>query len=359
MNFRWTSGWYLMGRKALSRSTRGWWSGVIEAVIASVLILLGVILLVATITSNILQTAPTGFYWQLLFYVLQPLIATTMIAIGTWLVVNALWQVGASAERRSAIVSKTSQLELLNEIHRRRGDLPTVPARSNGPHKGVRLPFRIVASRRSIWGLATAGLVCLMFVIITATLVVTAYVKWKMGRTDWVVGGMLAIPIFVAAIWSFYSFLRQLLKTTSVGATLLELAKYPAIPGNPNRMFISQSGRLRLKSLYVVLVCMEEATFDQGTNTLTERKKVYEQRLFRKRGVVLKPNEPFEELIDFSVPTGAMHSFQSSSNRITWQIEVHNQIAGLPQIVRIFELTVIPNDRDGRGEAHRHRLQSV
>lgn len=347
MKNHWTSTWYLAGRKALSRSTRGWWSGVIEATIAAVLMLLGVILLVATVTANVLQSAPTEFYSKLLYFVLQPLLAVSMIGIGTFLVINALWKVGASAERRSVIVSKASQLEVLTEIHRRRGDLPTVPVKTGIPRKGTRLPYRILASRRGFWGLLTAGALCLIFVSIVAVLVVTAYVKWQMGRTDWI-AGMLAIPILLAAVWSFYRFLRQLLKTTSVGPTVIELVRYPIVPGIRNEIFLSQSGRLRLKLFDVRLVCVEEATFNQGTNTLTERREVYAQRMFRKRGIMLRTKEPFEASFEFTIPAGAMHSFQSSSNRITWQIEVHGQIDGFPKVARIFEIVVIPAGIEGQ-----------
>lgn len=356
MSKRWNTPWYFAGRKALSRSTRGWWSGVIEATIASVLIVLGVILLVGIVTANVLQTAPTDLYSQLFYFVLQPLLATAMVGLGGFLVVNAMWKVGASAERRGALVSKASELEFLNENRRGRGDLPTVPALANGPFKGSQLPFRVVASRKSFWGLLTAGILCLLFAIIVAVLVVTAYVKWKLDRTDWI-AGMLAIPISFAMFWSFYRFLRQLLKSTSIGPTALELAKYPVVPGASNEIFISQSGRLRLKLLEVLLVCVEEATFNQGTNTLTERKQVYSDRLFRKRGVVLAPKDPFQATFEFTVPTGAIHSFQSSSNRITWQIEVHGQTTGFPKVIRSFEIVVIPAAGEDRPKVRLANLQ--
>lgn len=352
MKSRWTSTWYLMGRTALSRSTRGWWSGVIEATMAAILIVGGVILLVATVTSNLLQSSPPDFYSKLLYFALQPILAVAMIGIGGYMVFNALWKVGASEERRSDIVSRAGRLEFLNEIHRRRGDLPAVPVRPGSPIKGQRLPFRVVPSRRSLWGLMTAGVLCLLFVAIVAILVVTAWVKWKMGRTDWV-AGMLAIPISMAAIWSFIRFVKQLLKLASVGPTVIELDSYPVVPGGKVRLFLSQSGRLRVKSLEVKLVCIEEATFNQGTNTLTQRRRVFDQRLFRKRGVSLRAKEPFETEITFCVPQQAMHSFQSSSNRVSWQIEVHGQISRIPKIERTFEIIVIPSLGDGAVELRR------
>lgn len=312
-----------------------------EATIASVLSLLGVVLLVGFVTANFLSPVPDDFYTWLLNYFLKPLVGLLMWVFGGLMVSRALWKVGASTERRGAIVSRANQVEFLNEIRKRRGDLPTVPSRGNSPVTGQSLPFRIVASRQSFWGLITAAILCLVFVIIVAVLIVTAYVKWSRGGTDWV-AGLLAIPISVAAAWSFYRFMRQFLKTITIGPTIVELKRYPAIPGIENKIFLSQSGRLRLKLLDVRLMCIEEATFNQGTNTLTERKCVYSRRLFRKRGIKLAARNPFQTSIEFALPTGAMHSFKSSSNRITWQIEVHGQTKGFPKVVRIFEIIVVP-----------------
>ena len=329
-----------------------------EATLASVLILSGVILFVGFVTVNFMSPSPDDFYGWLLNYFLKPFLASVMCLIGGVMVAKALWKVGASAERRSAIFSGANQVELLNEIRKRRGDLPNVPSRSNSPQKGTQLPFRIVASRQSFWGLLTAGVLCLMFVVIVAVLLVTAYIKMKMGRTDWV-AGLLAIPTSFAAAWSFYRFLRQFFKTTSIGPSVIELERYPIIPGISNRVFLSQSGRMRLKLLDVHLVCVEEATFNQGTNTLTEKNRIYSTRLFRKRGIKLSSKSPFQTTFEFTVPAGAMHSFNSNCNRITWQIEMHGQTKGFPQVVRSFEIVVIPAGEEAQERIGPAILRSV
>ena len=337
----WTSIWYLTGRKALSRSRRGWWTGITEVTIAACLILLGVVLFAGFVTANVLSPVPDDFYSWLLNYFMKPVISFAVGAIGLFMMYKAFLAVGASAERRGALMSRANQMELLNEIRRIRGDLPNVPSKSNSPREGKTLPYRIEASRQSLWGLLTAGLLCLVFVITVAVLVVTAYVKFNMERTDWVAGGV-AIPTMFAATWSFYRFLKQLLKTISIGPTIIEMKTYPVVPGRVNKVFLAQSGRLRLNVLDVHLVCIEEATFNQGTNTLTEKNRIFSQRLFRKRGIQLVSRKPFQAEFEFALPNGAMHSFQSSSNRISWQIEVHGQAKGFPKVTRNFEIIVIP-----------------
>ena len=343
----WSTFWYLTGRKALSRSSRGWWSGVTEVAIASALVLLGVVLLVGFLTVNFQSPVPDDFYTWLLDYFVKPMLSLAMFGLGGFMMLKAIGQVaGVSAERRGAL--QANQVELLNEI-RRRGDLPNVPSKSNSPQKGQRLPFRIIASRQSLWGLLTAGVLWLMFVILVAILIVTAYIKFRLGRTDWVAGGV-AIPTLFAAVWSFYRFIKQLLKTISVGPTVIELDSYPIVPGMINRVFLSQNGRLRLQLLDIRLVCIEEATFNQGTNTLTDKNVVYSCRLFRKRGIKLSSKAPFQSEFEFALPIGAMHSFHSPSNRITWQIEIHGQTKGFPKVKRNFEVIVIPSTEQSEAQ---------
>ena len=183
----WSSFWYLTGRKALSRSSRGWWTGITEVSIASALVLTGVVLLVGFLTVNFLSPVPDDFYSWLLNYFVKPLLSVVMTGLGIFMMFKAIWQVvGVSAERRGAL--QANQAELLSEISRG-GDLPNVPARQNSPQKGQRLPYRIMASRQSMWGLVTAGVLWLTFLVIVAILVVTAYVKFKMGRDDWMAAG--------------------------------------------------------------------------------------------------------------------------------------------------------------------------
>ena len=193
-----------------------------------------------------------------------------------------------------------------------------------------------------------AGLLCLAFVTVCVTLLITAYVKLRMGRTDWV-AGLLVFPISFAAAWSFYRFLRQFLKTTSIGPTTLELAQYPIVPGHKNKIFLSQSGRSRLKLLDIHLVCVEEATLNQGTTSITQRRRIQVGRMSPKRGIQLTSDDPFIAEFEFHVPAQAMHSFQSASNRVTWQIEIQGKTKGLPEVNRIFEIVVIPAVEDRKG----------
>ena len=216
------------------------------------------------------------------------------------------------------------------------------------------MEYRLCGSRKNLWALGGAGGVFILFVALAAVLVITAWYKYRMGRADYFAGG-LAIPFLIAAVWAFANFVRQLLKLSSIGPTTLEISDYPLIPGREYEILLSQSGRLRIQLLDVLLECEEVATFDQGTNIRTERSVVYRHRLFRKRGINVRHGEPFVARFPLRIPTGAMHSFQSQSNRVLWKIEVYGQAKGFPRVGRTFEIIVLPiaPGHDSDGEHHR------
>ena len=105
---------------------------------------------------------------------------------------------------------------------------------------------------------------------------------------------------------------------------------------------MTQPGRVRLRVIDIVLVCAEEATFRQGTDIRSESRVVYQQRLLRKRGVVVEPNEPFQTDFTLRVPNRAMHSFHAANNKVTWQIVVQCLAKGWPEFRRVFPVLTCP-----------------
>ncbi len=331
----------MSGRKAFSRSNRGWWAGVTEALLAAGLLLAGIIVLAVSITFAVLFSTPEGLYTSVWFFSLQIVGAVALIVIGTYCVLQIFWKVGVSAERRDAIVSQAGDIELLNELRSRRDDLPQVPTEKYVPQHGLNLLYKLTPSRRTVWGFATSAVLAALFVVLATTLIINVVKEYRQDGLDWVATGF-AIPVSFAALWSVYSFLRQLMKLTGIGPTTLEISNYPIVPGGDYEIFLSQPGRLRLKLVDVFLICREQATFDDGTDIRTEKRVVYQQRLFRKRGVQMRRGQPFEVNFEMSLPRHAMHSFHSRNNRVIWELLVHVKVKGWPQIERRFTISVLP-----------------
>lgn len=314
----------------------------IEVLFAASLLFAGVILIVVNVTYAVLPwTGPTepSPPWA---WILQSVLGVAMVVVGVLRIAATLWKVGASAERRKAIVARAGEIELLNEVRRQTEDLPSVPVIRKLPQRGQRLKYRLLGSKRGTWGLIGAIGLALLLASIVTTVAITAFNSLNTETTDWLAFGILACLI-PATVWSIYRFIRQLLKLSGLGPTQIEISDHPVIPGKPYQLCIAQPGRLRLSVLDVLLICEEEATFHQGTDIRTERKSVFQQRLFRKRGIAVKPNEPFQSEFELQLPEGTMHSFKSANNRVQWKIVVHARAKGWPEFERDFVISVHPS----------------
>jgi hypothetical protein len=341
--------------RPFSRVNREWWAGVVETLISAILLLVGVVLLALSLTLAVLYSTPDGLYISIGHFVLQLLVAIVLISIGAYRITWLLWKVGVSVERRGAIVSGAGEIELLNEIRKRREDLPTVPSDRFAVQPGERFRFRLTPSPRNVWGLITAGIFTIGFLAISTILISTTVADWRHGENDWLAIGV-TLPILLAAGWSIYQFFRQLLKLTGIGPTTIEVSDYPLLPASRVRVSLSQTGRVRLRLLEVVLECVEEATFHQGTDVRTEQATVFQQRLFRQRGISLAPGKPFETNFDAQLPAHGMHSFKSANNRIQWRFTITAGAKKWPVLTRRFTIAVHPlNDATPRS-SNRGRL---
>ncbi len=354
--------YFIFQGRPFSGSNRRWWAGVAEAVLGAALLLAGVICFVVSITLAVLRSTPEAtLYISVWFFVAQILVAVSLVGVGSYWIVRLLWQVGVSAERRGALTTRANELELLNEIRQRREDLPTVPRDAFPPKAGQKFDFRLVPSPRNVWGLVTSTLASVILVALVTVLVLIVTngffsdsvllgeIEKRIGSEPldqmpdqpWLAAALL-IPICLVTGWSVYQFFRQLLKLTGIGATSIELSGYPLLAGESFQVFLSQTARVRLKLLDVALICFEEVTFNQGTDIRTERVVVYEERLFRQRGIEIRHSEPFETEFALTIPNQSMHSFKSPNNRVQWKIVVTAQAKNWPRLKRNFAVTVHP-----------------
>lgn len=335
----------LSGRKAFRRRNRRWWAALTEALFAGSLVIAGIVLFVVFLTWAVLYSTPTELYISGYSFAVQIVLALSLIVIGMYRVLVTIWKVGASDERRNAIVARAGEIELFNEIRRRREDTPTVPLEKHRPIRGERLPFQLVPSRRNMWGFGSSAIISFLFVPLATILILTSVAAFERSRPDWL-ATILAIPISLAAIWSIYNVFQKLLALTAIGPPQLEVSRFPFVAGEQYQFHLTQPGRMRLKLVDVLLVCQEEATFNEGTDVRTEKKIVYESRLLRKRGVDAKPSEPFVSEFEMTIPPAAMHSFKSSNNRITWKIVIRSVASGWPRQERNFVISVLPRPKE-------------
>jgi len=282
-----------------------------------------------------------GMSWWFWLVFAVPLV---FVAFGGGGLAYTLSTWGKSAERRAARSGKSFEDTL-----RRRGrpvvEYPHVPS---GDHimdsPGTRLAFRLPASTQWVWGMGVSLTACLVWNGLVAVLLALAIRGHLRGQHDWVLTALIVPFLWIGVGLAVY-FVRQFVLVTGIGPTLLEISEQPLRPGGRYRLFVSQIGRLRLKSLEIYLRCEEETRYQQGTNTRTETRCVYQERVFQHAQFEVRRGLPFEAECELVIPSEAMHSFQADHNEVKWKLVVKGSAEGWPDYERSFPIVVYPDGR--------------
>ncbi len=285
----------------------------------------------------------SGWLWLVL------LVPMSFVAIGSGGLVYTLWQWGKSAESRAARMRRTTR-ELLGATAAAESLLPGVPDSTDiTSSPGTRLAFRLPMSGSPAWMLFGLLLACLAWNGLLSGFVVRAVHGYVEGKPDWLLT-LFVIPMLVLGVVLVVLFVRQALASTAVGPTLVEISAHPLLPGGRYQVFVSQGGRSKIHSLDLLLVCEEEATYRQGTNTRTETRQVYCQPVLHYEKIDAQRVTPVEAVCPLAVPADAMHSFKAGHNGIHWKLVVREDRAGRPDLQRSFAVIVHPLPRtDGEG----------
>ncbi len=263
----------------------------------------------------------------------------SFIIIGAGGLVYTLLRWGKSAERRAATGRRAGPRDFFRPNGN--GGYPFVPQgadMTNSP--GTELKFRLPMAGAAGWALFGMLAFCVVWNGAVAVLAVMAIRSHLAGKPDWLLT-LFVVPFLLIGLGAIVYFLRRLLVAAGIGPTRLEISGHPLQPGGQYRLFLSQSGRLRIKVLRVSLACEEAATYRQGTNARTETREVYRQELFRREDFEIS-GQPFESPIELSLPAGAMHSFAADHNEINWALVVEGEAAGWPNYRRAFPVIVRP-----------------
>jgi len=285
-----------------------------------------------------------GYSWWFWLLLLTPS-ALALIGGGGLLLALRNWD--KSPERRAASGEHTLATSGVEPGPSQRADerfpsLPDVDDVTNSP--GTVLAYRLPISTSPGWKLLGAVLVTVFWNGVVAAFVVAAVNRHLEGRPSLLLDLSL-VPFIAGGIALIWYLLRIVWITTAVGPTLLEISDHPIHPGREYEILLSQSGRLRVRRLSVSLTCHEEATYRQGTDTRTERRRIFEQTIFDESQIEVVPGLPCERRFRVEIPARAMHSFRAGNNEIRWQLVVSGEPVRWPRFQRGFPVIVYPPRR--------------
>ena len=172
---------------------------------------------------------------------------------------------------------------------------------------------------------------------IVSVFVWQAWKGWEQGNPDWFLTIFL-VPFVLVGLFAI----------GLIGYSLLALAnprpRLTLTPGRPRlgdvlRLEWKFTGRAaRLGNLHIFLEGREEATYQRGTDTITEREVFATLDLVNTQNDWEIPQGAFE----LTIPSDSMHSFEADANKIIWEIKVEGEIARWPDVGQNFPIEIRP-----------------
>jgi hypothetical protein len=283
------------------------------------------------------QSADEAGWWPWFAMV----IPAALIVFGVVELVGLLWQSAASSERRAAVVQKATDWEIPGvDARPNRASLSNVPAiEAVTDSPGVRLAHRLPIDAALGWLSFTMAGVCIVWLV---GLFIVAIVALNREAQPNVLITALMIPFAMAGVWTIFALGHQVLRTIAIGTTLVEVSQHPFYPGGTFHGFVSQSGKVSVRWFQVLLVCEEQAVYQQGTDTRRATNRVFQSTLFAQRKFEIERQQAFEATFDFTLPGSAMHSFVSPHNAVIWTLVVRGRMARWGDFERRFPIYVYP-----------------
>jgi len=345
----------LFVKKRGQRRTGARWLGTVgEAVLDLALLVIGAAGLYWLVARVLWAQTSTHGWWPWFALV----IPAALVVYGIVGVVVLVWESLVSSERRAAVAQMASDWELPGMIDRGgRLTLPTIPpidAVVDSP--GVKLAFRLPSDSAPGQLSFALAVVCVVWNALAAGFVVQVIRQHLYGPPNWLLT-WLVVPFLLAGAWTIYALIRQIVLTTGIGSTLVELSDHPLLPGRDYEAHVSQTGRLYARWFQVQIVCEEQATYQQGTDTRTATAVVHRQNVYSARRFQISPGVPFEANFALAVPAGAMHSFSAPHNAIKWMLVVRGRMARWPEFERRFPLYVYPQPAAASGRSQDFALR--
>ena len=310
-----------------------------EAVLDIVLLAIGAYFLY-WLVAHFLRADEAHYGWWPWLALVIPI---ALVAYGGGGLALLLWKSVTSAERRAAVAQRAADWDIPTGSRRAEGPtFPTVPpidAVIDSP--GVRLAHRLPIDAASGWVSATMAVVCLAWNTLVAMFVVEVIRSHVAHQPNWLLTWLM-VPFVMAGGWTLFALGRQLLMTSVVGTTRMEISQHPLYPGGRYEGFVSQTGRLHVRWLQVQLVCEEQAVYQQGTDTRRAKARVHRDILFSERKFDIVYGQALETPFSLVVPTTAMHSFVTNHNAVQWSIVVRGRLARWGDLERRFPVYVYP-----------------
>jgi len=157
------------------------------------------------------------------------------------------------------------------------------------------------------------------------------------GRPDWFLTIFL-IPFVLIGIGLIFGIFHSLLALANPKLELTLSESSPALGDKVQLEWSATKPLTKVRNLKISLQGEEAATYRRGTNSVTDKSIFH-------RDLLLELDQPANQqrgTLELTIPIDSMHSFDSSNNKISWQICVDGEIPRFPDIKNTYPITVRP-----------------
>lgn len=206
--------------------------------------------------------------------------------------------------------------------------LPTIPSLATTP--GTELAHRVPWSDSPVVGVVLFLVLLLICSGVLTPMVYNVLQMVRIGKN--VLDAVLSsgfFLLFLGVVWVLLvGAVIHNWRQWRLGQPIVELSACPLFPGETYDIMFSLPETMRLSGVTVTILCEEEARYREGTDTRTETRCTYREELVKRPGPEAWTLPPSEGRHRFRVPPGAMHSFETSNNKIRWLVRIERKAAG-------------------------------
>ena len=172
---------------------------------------------------------------------------------------------------------------------------------------------------------------------IVSIFVYNAIKSFQRGRPEWGMS-LFMIPFVLVGLGAIGFVIHRLLALFNPRVTLrLSSAAIP-LGSAAELSWIVAGKRGAIDAFKITLQGREEATYQRGTKTHTDKNKFYELELISTNHM----GEIAQGQLGIIIPQNLMHSFDAQNNKIIWELQIHGEIKKWPDIKQNHKIKIAP-----------------
>lgn len=156
---------------------------------------------------------------------------------------------------------------------------------------------------------------------------------------------IISIPFALVSIATIVGLIYQILAKLTPRPKFYLGAQAVALGQDVKLEWKTPTGVDKFRNLSIQLIGNEEAFFQSGKSRSSEKENFFKRKIFSTTNLI----DIEHGATNIHIPANTMHSFATSNNRVSWQILVQADVAGLPDIKDEFEIVVTPSLPATRG----------